>query len=161
MRLADGSDSLRIEATMPDTAEARDIAELVRAKVLTGLSIEFRADAEEWQGEHRVVTGATMTAIGIVDKPAYGESALEARWRAAQCRTETFCWPHSPVASPLRRWAETHLHVPDGDGPRGGRALQGHCRARGATCWTRWTIRVPDSKSRCGAACKVREVRQR
>ena len=28
---------------------------------------------------------------------------------------------HSPVASPLRRWAETHLHVPEGDGPRGGR----------------------------------------
>ena len=93
MTLVDGADALRIEARLPDTAEARDVAALVRAKVLTGLSIEFNADAEEWEGEHRVVIGARLGAVAVVDRPAYAESSLEARWKAARCRTETRFFP--------------------------------------------------------------------
>ncbi len=89
LRLLDGPDALRIEADLPDTVEARDTAALVRAGVLTGLSVEFRiagADGERWEGAHRVVTSATLGAIAVVDKPAYPGASLEARWKAAQAR---------------------------------------------------------------------------
>ena len=83
LRLTDGPTELRIEADLPDTAEARDVAALVKAGVLKGLSIEFRADGEEWAGEHRIVTKATLGAIAVVDKGAYPAAGLEARHKAA------------------------------------------------------------------------------
>ena len=84
LKLIDGAEALRMEAELPDTAEARDTAALVRAGVLQGLSIEFRADSEEWDGEHRTVTSAVLGGIAVVDTGAYPGAALEARWKAVQ-----------------------------------------------------------------------------
>ena len=86
MRLIDGADALRIEATLPDTREARDTAELVRAGVLKGLSVEFNATGEKWDGEHRTITEATLSGVAVVDRPAYPDASLEARYKAEQAR---------------------------------------------------------------------------
>ncbi len=92
MRLMDDGDAMRIEAELPDTADARDVAALVRAKVLRGLSVEFNATEEMWEGEHRIVTRASLSAVAVVDRPAYADSEIEARWRAER-RVQVRRWP--------------------------------------------------------------------
>ena len=54
----------------------------MRAGVLRGLSIEFRAVVERMEGETRVISRATLGAVSVVDSPAYPQSEVEAR-RAA------------------------------------------------------------------------------
>ena len=79
LQLADGPDALRVLATLPETREADDALTLVRAGVLRGLSLEFRAgDAPIIDGV-RTVRRAGLLAFGLVDTPAYGGSIVEAR----------------------------------------------------------------------------------
>ena len=73
------SDGVRIEAVLPDTADGRDTYELVRVGILTGLSVEFFCEDHEWQGEVRSITRAHLTAVGVVDQPAYPPAMAEAR----------------------------------------------------------------------------------
>ncbi|MCY4502818.1 MAG: HK97 family phage prohead protease [Alphaproteobacteria bacterium] len=84
MRWIDGADALRIEATLPDTAEARDTAELVKTGVLPGLSLDFFCLKDEWRGTHRIITEGLVQAVSVVDRPAYDGAVLEARWRAVE-----------------------------------------------------------------------------
>ena len=79
LQLADGPDALRVMATLPETREADDALTLVRAGVLRGLSLEFRAgDAPIIDGV-RTVRRAGLLAFGLVDTPAYHGSTVEAR----------------------------------------------------------------------------------
>jgi len=75
------SDNERIEARieLPDTTFGREARELVQARILRGFSLEFRAEKERWEGRSRIVMRATAAAFGIVDRPAYPESRIEAR----------------------------------------------------------------------------------
>ena len=77
--LTDGPDVLRLTATLPNTRDADDALTLVRSGILRGLSLEFRADAENWNGNLRTVTRASLGGIGLVDIPAYGDSAVSVR----------------------------------------------------------------------------------
>ena len=79
LALADGSESARIAADLPATTLARDTYELVRAGVLTGLSVEFRAERERLDAGVRVIERALLTGLGVVDEPAYKLSRIEAR----------------------------------------------------------------------------------
>ena len=81
LTLTDGPDALRIEADLPATRAADDVLELVRSKVLRGLSIEFRAIAERMDGDLRIISAAALGAVSVVDTPAYPESEVEARRR--------------------------------------------------------------------------------
>ena len=83
LELIDGRDALRMTATLPETREAEDTLALVRAGVLRGLSIEFRAVAERFDGV-RVIERAALAGIGVVDTPAYSESEVEARRRGGR-----------------------------------------------------------------------------
>ena len=79
--LADTPDALTIRADLPVTREGDDALALVRAGVLRGLSVEFRAVAERIEAEVRVIERAALAAIGLVDTGAYPGSTVEARQR--------------------------------------------------------------------------------
>ena len=77
--LTDGPDALRIQADLPETAEAADAVALVRAGVLRGLSVLFQSVRERVEAGVRVIERARLVAIGVVDRAAYPASTVEAR----------------------------------------------------------------------------------
>ena len=79
--LADSPEALRFEAELPDTREAADTLRLIRANILRGASVEFRAVCERLAGRVRVIQQTRLGAIAIVDDPAYSQSHIEARWQ--------------------------------------------------------------------------------
>ena len=70
---------VELRATLPNTRDADDTLELIRAKVLRGLSAEFKAIRDRWQGNHRTVTQAVLTGAAIVDKGAYADATIAVR----------------------------------------------------------------------------------
>ena len=79
LQLIDGPDALRMMATLPETREADDALTLVRAGVLRGLSLEFRAGNAPIIDGVRTVRRAGLAGLGLVDIPAYTGSTVEAR----------------------------------------------------------------------------------
>ena len=79
LQLVDGPDALRIAAQLPETREADDALKLVRAGVLRGLSLEFRAGNAPIIDGVRTVRRAGLLGLGLVDQPAYLGSTVEAR----------------------------------------------------------------------------------
>lgn len=86
LTLRDDGAALTIEATLPETRDADDALALVRAGVLRGLSIEFRVSGERWENNVRVVTGAALSAVAVVDRPAYPAATVAARSAALPAR---------------------------------------------------------------------------
>lgn len=82
----DSTSELSFRAELPNTSEASDTLELVRAGVLRGASIEFYPTEERIsKGGDKPVTEiirARLVGLSIVDKPAYPESVIAARERA-------------------------------------------------------------------------------
>ena len=81
LSLIDSPAALRMRAALPETREASDALTLVRAGVLRGLSVEFIAHDETYQDGVRVIRGATLRNIGLVDRPAYAGATPEVRRR--------------------------------------------------------------------------------
>ena len=79
LELTDGADALAMSADLPETREADDALALVRAGVLRGLSVEFRVLDERLENGTRVITRARLEGAGVVDKPAYPASKVQAR----------------------------------------------------------------------------------
>ena len=79
LQLIDGPDALRMVATLPETRESDDALTNVRAGVLRGLSLEFRAGNAPFLDGVRTVRRAGLVGLGLVDKPAYHGSTVEAR----------------------------------------------------------------------------------
>ena len=77
--LTDTAESLELRATVPETVEGTDTLTLVRSRILTGLSIEFRAVKEHFEAGVRVITEAVLSGVAVVDRAAYGGSVVEAR----------------------------------------------------------------------------------
>ena len=77
--LNDTTAALEVIAELPPTQAADDVLALVKRKVLRGLSIEFRADSERLEGDIRVIERARLSGVAVVDRPAYPDSAVEAR----------------------------------------------------------------------------------
>ena len=74
--LTDGLNELSVRMELPDTTDGRDALALVRSGVLQGLSVEFRAFRENWQGTHRIIEGAALVGVALVDRPAYAGATL-------------------------------------------------------------------------------------
>ena len=81
LELEDTAEALTVRADLPATQAADDVLALVRAGVLRGLSIEFRAVAERIEAGVRVIERARLSGVGVVDTPAYPQSEVEARRR--------------------------------------------------------------------------------
>ena len=79
LTLTDSATALTIRAELPNTQESNDALELVRMRVLRGLSIEFEALRERVENGIRVISRAALIGIGLVDRPAYRDSLVEIR----------------------------------------------------------------------------------
>ena len=79
LQLVDSAEALRVLATLPETRDADDALKLVRAGVLRGLSLEFRAGDAPFIDGVRTVRRAGLLGLGLVDQPAYLGSTVEAR----------------------------------------------------------------------------------
>lgn len=79
--MEDTAEALTIRAVLPRTRDADDALEMVRKKVLTGLSIEFIPEKQEFRNSVRVVKKAKLTGVGVVANPAYSASVLREELR--------------------------------------------------------------------------------
>ena len=75
-----------IDAPLPDTAAGRDTAAEVRAGLFNGLSVEFKAIKEKFDGGVRKIGRAVLRAAAVVDSPSYAGSAVEVRDRKRRRR---------------------------------------------------------------------------
>lgn len=76
LTLAETREALLARIELPDTGEGRDARVLVSKGVLRGLSVEFRAIKDRWQGTHRIIEEAMLDSIGIVARPAYAGATI-------------------------------------------------------------------------------------
>ena len=79
LRLVDSEQSLSIHADLPESRDADDVLSLVRSKVLRGLSIEFLPVTEGLVDGIREIARARLSAVAVVDRPAYTGSQVSAR----------------------------------------------------------------------------------
>ena len=76
LTLIDSPVELRARIELPDTSDGRDARELVKRRILRGLSVEFASLKESFIDGVRCIESATLFGLGIVGKPAYANSAL-------------------------------------------------------------------------------------
>ena len=84
LELIDGPQALEVRAVLPKTRDADDVLELIRSKILRGLSIEFEAISESTQAGVRVIESAALSAVAVVDRPAYEGSVAQVREKAGK-----------------------------------------------------------------------------
>ena len=90
--LTDTTSSLSLRAAVPDYRQ--DIRDMVKRGILRGFSVEMRVEAEDWPSpRRRIIRAARLDAIGLVDRPAYGDATAAIAKRAEQCRTEIRFFP--------------------------------------------------------------------
>ena len=75
-------DAIVIDQALPDTTAGRDAALEIRSGLLTGLSVSFQADRQSFTAGVRRIAAAALTAVGLVDTPAY-DAPVEIRSRRA------------------------------------------------------------------------------
>lgn len=83
LELTDTREALNLRAMLPDTTDGRDARALLSRRVLRGLSVEMKVEADniEKSTRTREITRAVLRGVGLVDRPAYGESgAILARF---------------------------------------------------------------------------------
>ena len=76
LEIRDTGASMDIEAQLPETVDASDALENVRAGILRGFSVEFRPEKTRLDGDTIVVEKAVLRGIGLVDRPAYKKSLV-------------------------------------------------------------------------------------
>ena len=79
LTLTNNATQLRISFDPPATTEGRDVAELIRTGVLTGFSMEFRANRETFDmaTKRRTIHEAELRGIAIVDDPAHTGALID------------------------------------------------------------------------------------
>lgn len=105
LTLTDSAERLEVRLALPETRDGEDVATLVKLGVLRGLSVEFRAANERWEGSHRVIERAVLNGVAVVDRPAYSGSVIvEGRWESDTARIgEYLGWIKRPKKG-ARRW---------------------------------------------------------
>ena len=76
LKLSVDDDGIQMRAELPDGSGFDEVLELVRNKILRGLSVEFVAKKAAMINGIREIQEAILTGIGIVDRPAYPNSTL-------------------------------------------------------------------------------------
>ena len=79
LTLADTPGAVTMAADLPATPRADQALADVRAGLLRGLSAEFVALRERFEGDLRVVERAKLVRLSLVDSPAYSSAMVEAR----------------------------------------------------------------------------------
>ena len=70
---------VKIDQPFPNSTRGRDAAESMRAGVLRGLSVEFRAVKQSYHSGLRSISKAILGGAGLVVKPAYSDAKAEVR----------------------------------------------------------------------------------
>lgn len=87
LELTDSADKLRVVAKPVATREGKDALLMVEHRVLRGFSVEFVAEDDAYDGALRIVKRARLLGIGLVDRPAYGDSVAKVAQRMAALST--------------------------------------------------------------------------
>lgn len=74
LTLNDSPSQLEVRAQPVLTQHAADAMAMLKNSLLSGFSLEFRALEETYERDLRIVHRAKLVGIGLVDKPAYGDS---------------------------------------------------------------------------------------
>lgn len=92
LTLTDGAERLAIRADVPEYR--RDLRDQVARRILRGWSVEMDVTAEDWPSPtRRIIRAATLSGIGLVDRPAYDAATAAIAKRAKECRTVRRAWP--------------------------------------------------------------------
>jgi HK97 family phage prohead protease len=84
MQLVEDNRGLKVTAKLPNTTRGRDIAELLRTKVIDSMSFGFNVIKDSWSsnGQTRTLESVRLFEVSIVSFPAY--EATTAQVRSAQ-----------------------------------------------------------------------------
>ena len=79
--LSDDGTEVRIDAALPDTTAARDLATLMRADppLYSGLSVEFNGSRSRWAGGVRTIVAAKLVGAALTDNPSYKDTGVSLR----------------------------------------------------------------------------------
>ena len=81
LELSDRGEALELTAELPPIPAADRALDEIRSGKVTGLSVEFRAVKESRVGGVRVIEEGLLMGVGIVSRPSYEGSRIEARSR--------------------------------------------------------------------------------
>ena len=98
LTLLDSPTCLRMEAQLPLIPGADIALASVRRGNFSGLSVEFDSLKEHDDGGVRVIEKATLRGIGLVPRPAYPSSGVEARARKEGMEADAWARSHIPNA---------------------------------------------------------------
>jgi HK97 family phage prohead protease len=81
MQLVEDSVGLRVTAKLPNTTRGRDIAELLRTKVIDSMSFGFNVIKDSWSrdGQTRTLESVRLFETSIVSFPAYSATTATVR----------------------------------------------------------------------------------
>ena len=76
LALSDSPQFLAVEVQLPDTRDGHDARVLLSKRVLRGLSVEMlvKKDDVDRASRTRTIRQADLVGLGLVDRPAYGDS---------------------------------------------------------------------------------------
>lgn len=77
LRLVEDSRGLKVQATLANTTRGRDVAELIRSKVIDSMSFGFSVIKDTWSndGNTRTLEAVRLFEVSIVSSPAYEGTA--------------------------------------------------------------------------------------
>ena len=84
LTLSDSTSMLSMTADLSRTDDGKRAHQLVMARILRGLSIEFHAINESIQDGQRVIRQAQLTDLSLVTRASYPDSVVEARARSGR-----------------------------------------------------------------------------
>ena len=87
LTLEDTNQSLSMRAELPVTQDANDVLSLVSNGIIRGLSLEFVALRDRFEGKLRIVENARIVGLAVVDRGAYPDSLVHARESAVNGAT--------------------------------------------------------------------------
>jgi hypothetical protein len=81
MQLIEDEVGLRVTAKLPNTTRGRDIAELLRTKVIDSMSFGFNVIKDSWSsnGQTRTLESVRLFEVSIVSFPAYEATTAQVR----------------------------------------------------------------------------------
>ncbi len=81
MQLVEDEVGLKVSAQLPNTTRGRDIAELLRTKVIDSMSFGFNVIKDTWSrdGQTRTLDSVRLFEVSIVSFPAYESTTATVR----------------------------------------------------------------------------------
>jgi HK97 family phage prohead protease len=81
MQLVEDERGLKVTATLPQTTRGKDVAELLRTKVIDSMSFGFNVIKDSWarDGQTRTLESVRLFEVSIVSFPAYESTTAQVR----------------------------------------------------------------------------------